>query len=185
MRLKRREYRKKAGRTDPRRYVFLDESGVRTDLTRTHARGPRGERVWDAVPHGRWKTVTAIAAVTLDGPVAPFAFEGPTDAAAFRTYVERVLGPELRRGDVVVMDNLNVHKAAGVTEAIRRRGAEPVFLPPYSPDLNPVELFWAKVKRLLRSAAARSTEAIYRALGEAIRAVTDNDCLSWFVHCGY
>ena len=185
MRRARRAFRRSAGLIPPWRLVFLDESGVRTDLTRTHARCPRGERAVDAVPHGRWKTVTAIAAVTLDGPVAPFAFEGPTDAAAFRTYVEEVLAPELRRGDVVVMDNLSAHKAAGVAEAIRRRRAEVAFLPPYSPDLNPVELLWAKVKASLRSAAARSTEAIYRALGDAIAAVTENDCLSWFVHCGY
>ena len=185
MRRARDEYRRSAVRVPPWRLVFLDESGVRTDLTRTHARGPRGERVWDAVPHGRWRTVTAIAAVTLDGPVAPFAFEGPADAAAFRPYVEKVLAPELRRGDVVVMDNLNVHKAAGVAEAIRRRRARPVFLPPYSPDLNPVELLWAKVKRLLRSAAARTTEAIYRAPGDALAAVTEGDCLNWFIHCGY
>ena len=181
----RREFRRSAASIAPWRLVFLDESGVRTDLTRTHARSPRGERAWGAVPHGRWKTVTAIAAVTLDGPVAPFAFEGPADGLAFRTYVEQVLGPRLRRGDVVVMDNLNVHRSAGVAEAIRRRKAEPVFLPPYSPDLNPVELLWAKVKRRLRSAAARSTDAIYRALGDAFAAVTENDCLSWFVHCGY
>jgi hypothetical protein len=124
VKLARRTYRCSAGQVDPRRLVFLDESGVRTDLTRTHARGPRGERVWDAVPHGRWKTVTAIAAVTLDGPVAPFAFEGATDTAAFRTYTEKVLAPELLPGDIVVMDNLSVHKAAGVAEAIERRGAK-------------------------------------------------------------
>ena len=185
MRRARREFRRSAASIAPWRLVFLDESGVRTDLTRTHARAPRGERATDAFPHGRWRTVTAIAAVTLDGPVAPFAFEGPTDSAAFRAYVEEVLAPELLPGDVVVMDNLNVHKSAGVAEAIRRRKAEPVFLPPYSPDLNPVELLWAKVKNFLRSAAARSTEAIYRALGDAFAAVTENDCLSWFVHCGY
>lgn len=185
MKRARRAFRRSAGLIPPWRLVFLDESGVRTDLTRTHARGPKGERAWDSVPHGRWRTVTAIAAVTLDGPVAPFAFEGPADSAAFRTYVEKVLGPELRRGDVVVMDNLNVHKAAGVAEAIRRRRAVPAFLPPYSPDLNPVELLWAKVKGRLRSAAARTTEAIYHALGDALSAVTESDCLSWFVHCGY
>lgn len=185
MKIARRDYRCSASQVDPRRLVFLDESGVRTDLTRTHARGPRGKRVWDAVPHGRWKTVTAIAAVTLDGPVAPFAFEGATDTAAFRTYVMKILAPELLPGDLVVMDNLSVHKAAGVAEAIERRGARVVYLPPYSPDLNPVELLWAKVKRLLRSAAARSVEAIYKALGQAIAAVTENDCLSWFMHCGY
>ena len=169
----------------PQRLVFLDESGVRTDLTRTHARGPKGERVADAVPHGRWTTVTAIAGVTLEGPVAPFAFEGPADSAAFRTYAEKVLAPELLPGDVVVMDNLRIHKAAGVGEAIRGRGAEAVFLPPYSPDLNPVEPLWAKVKGRLRSAAARSTEAIYRALGDALAAVTRDDCHGWFIHCGY
>ena len=165
--------------------MFLDETGVRTDLTRTHARGPKGERVTDAVPHGRWKTVTAIAGVTLEGPVAPFAFEGPADAAAFRTYAEKVLGPELLPGDVVIMDNLGIHKAAGVAEAIRRRHAEVAFLPPYSPDLNPVEPLWSKVKGRLRSAAARSTEAIYKALGEALDSVTRDDCHGWFIHCGY
>jgi transposase len=165
--------------TPPRRLVFPGESGVRTDLTRTRARGPKGERAWDAVPHGRWRTATAIAAVTLDGPVAPFASEGPADADAFRTYVEKVLAPELRRGDVVVMDDLDVHKAAGVAEAIRRRRARAVYLPPYSPDPNPVELLWAKVRRLLRSAAARSTEAIHRALGDAL-AAAEGDCLNWF-----
>ena len=185
MRRARREFRRSAASIAPWRLVFLDESGVRTDLPRTHARSPRGERAVDAIPHGRWRTVTAIAAVTLGGPVAPFAFEGPADAAAFRTYVEKVLGPQLLPGDVVVMDNLSVHKAAGVAEAIRDRGAEPVFLPPYSPGLSPVELLWSKVKASLRSAAARTTTAIYRGLGDAFAAVTENDCLSWFLHCGY
>ena len=170
---------------DPDKLVFLDESGAQTNLARTRGRCREGERLASAVPHGHWKTYTMVGAVRLDGPCAAALVDGPVDADVFRAYVELVLVPALRPGDVVVMDNLQPHKAAGVREAIEAAGATLLYLPPYSPDFNPIENMWSKVKQLLRSAAARTFEALRDAVWAAMDAVTGDDCRGFFAHCGY
>ena len=170
---------------DPDTLVFLDESGAQTNLARLRGRSPEGERLVAPVPHGHWKTYTMVAAVRLSGPCAAALVDGPVDGDVFKAYVALVLVPSLRPGDVVVMDNLQPHKAAGVREMIEAAGAAPLYLPPYSPDLNPIENMWSKVKQLLRSAAARTLEALQRAVWAALDAVTADDCRGFFAHCGY
>ena len=170
---------------DPSRLVFIDESGAKTDMTRTRGRAPRGVRVVEPVPHGHWQTTTMIAAVRTTGPCAAAAVSGATDSDVFRAYVEHVLVPDLRPGDVVVLDNLQPHKAAGVAEMIEAAGATLRYLPPYSPDFNPIENMWSKVKQFLRAAAARTREALADAITAALNTVTANDCLGFFRHCGY
>jgi transposase len=154
-------------------------------MDRTHGRAPSGVRVDGPVPHGHWKMTTLTAAVRLDGVGACLAFDGATDAAAFETYVERCLAPTLRPGDVVVMDNLACHKSAEAARLIAAAGAEVRLLPAYSPDLNPIERMFSKLKAQLRSAAARTVDALIEAMGEALRAVRPRDILGWFRHSGY
>jgi transposase len=180
---KRRSFRRRVKRIEPRRLVFVDETGVTTAMTPTHAWAPRGERAAGAVP-ASWETITVTAALGLEGVRAPLAFPGATDAAAFRTYVERVLVPELHAGDVVIFDNLKPHYASGVAEAIEAAGAEVLRLPPYSPDYTPIEEMHSKVKVYLRRAAARTKDCLYDALGEALRGVTIQDIAGWFRHAG-
>jgi transposase len=170
---------------EPGRLVFIDESGAKTNMTRPVGRAPRGERVVGRVPHGHWKTTTMISAVRLDGPRACATLDGPVDADTFLAYVALVLVPALRAGDVVVLDNLAAHKAAGVAEAINAAGATVLYLPPYSPDLNPIENMWSKVKSHLRSAAARTLDALGEAIDAALAAVTPDDCRGFFRNCGY
>ncbi len=154
-------------------------------MHRLYGRAPAGERVAGPVPEAGWRMTTLIGAVRRDGVVATLAFEGATDAAAFRAYVEQVLVPALRPGDIVLLDNLAAHKGAAVARAIRKAGAGVWYLPPYSPDFNPIENVWSKVKAFLRTAAARTTEALWTALGEALATVTPQDCRNCFDHCGY
>lgn len=180
---KRRSFRRKVKRIEPKRLVFVDETGVTTAMTPAYARAPRGQRAVGSAP-ASWETVTVIAALGLDGVRAPMAFPGSTDAAAFRTYVERVLVPELRAGDVVIFDNLKPHLASGVAEAIASAGATVLPLPPYSPDYTPIEEMYSKVKTYLRQAAARATSRLYDAVGEALRRVTTQDIVGWFQHAG-
>lgn len=168
-----------------RRFVFLDESGARTDLTRLRGWSPKGRRCPGAAPAGHWKTTTMVSAIRLEGVAASMVLDGPVDAEAFQAYVDQVLAPQLRPGDIVVMDNLPPHKAAGIQEAIETTGAELWYLPPYSPDLNPIEKMWAKIKQLLRSAAARTFQSLWSAIGHALEAVTDADIQGWFSSCGY
>jgi transposase len=156
-------------------------------MDRTHGRAPSGVRVDGPVPHGHWKVTTLTAAVRLDGvpPSACLAFDGATDSACFEAYVERCLVPALRPGDIVVMDNLACHKTAEVARLIGTAGAAVRYLPAYSPDLNPIEQLFSKLKGLLRSAAARTVGAVIEAMGEALRAVRPGDILGWFGHSGY
>jgi transposase len=154
-------------------------------MTRTHGRAGRGRRVEAAVPDGHWKVTTLTAAVRLDGVGACLALDGATDAMAFETYVERCLVPTLRPGDIVVMDNLGAHKAAAIAPLIRSAGAEVRYLPPYSPDLNPIEKMFSKLKSRLRSAAARDFDGLIEAMGAALRSVTEGDINGWFQSCGY
>jgi transposase len=181
---KRQAFRATVAEIDPHRLVFVDETGTNTAMTRTYGRAPRGERVVGTVP-GQWTTVTLISALRLSGVVAPLAFEGATDTPAFQTYVEQVLTPQLQPGDVVIWDNLKPHQDAEVKQLIETAGAELVPLPPYSSDLTPIEELWSKVKTVLKSAAARTTEALYDVMGPALRSVRPEDILGWFRFCGW
>jgi transposase len=165
--------------------VVLDESYATTQFTRLRGRAPRGERVVARVPHGHWKTLTVLAAMTVEGVLTAAAIDAATDADVFRAFVAEALVPCLRRGQVVVMDNLAAHKVAGVREAVEAAGCRVLYLPPYSPDLSPIEPMWSKVKQALRTAAARTVEALTEAVGVALGTVTAGDCLGYFRHCGY
>jgi len=164
---------------------FLDESGALTNLVRTYGRSDCGRRCVGYTPQGHWKVMTAVAAVRLDGLTAPFTIDCPMDGEVFGVYVDRVLVPTLRPGDVVVMDNLTAHKRPQVKELIEAAGASVLYLPPYSPDYNPIEMIWSKVKRLLRSIAARTVDSLHDAFGVAFTAVTTADIRGCFRHCGY
>jgi len=165
--------------------VFLDEAGAKTNLTRLRGRAPRGQRVHARAPAGRWQTTTMISSIRWDGTTACLAIEGATDTEVFRAYVREVLCPTLRAGDMVIMDNLSPHKNDLTLELIEQAGATVRFLPAYSPDLNPIEKMWSKVKQFLRSAEARTQEALTAAIGAALRRVTRQDAVNWFASCGY
>ena len=180
---KRRRYRRKVAQIDAKRLVFVDETGVNTAMTPSHAWAPRGERAVGSVPTS-WGSTTVIAALALDGVRAPFVFRGGTDTQAFGTSVEEVLAPELRPGDVVVFDNLKPHRSPQGRRSIRRAGASVLPLPPYSSDYDPIEELWSKFKGELRRVAERTTEGLYRAVGETLEHVTLQDILGWFNHSG-
>ncbi len=156
-------------------------------MTRLYGRAPVGQRCHYAAPHGHWKTTTMLSAIRSTGVIrdASIVFDGATDAMVFRSYVEQCLAPSLKAGDIVVMDNLASHKVAGVREAIDRVGASVWYLPPYSPDLNPIEKLWSKVKTWLRRVAARTVERLIHAIGDALRAVSEQECRAYFRSCGY
>lgn len=164
--------------------LFLDETGAKTNMTRLFGRAPRGARAVDAAPNGHWHTTTLIAAIGLMGAKAPMVVEGATDTAVFTAYVEQVLVPELKPGMVVVMDNLSPHKAPAVAAAIQAAGAELWHLPPYSPDLNPIELMWSKIKAMLRSMKARTEQGLHDAIATALDAISSDDAKGWFRRCG-
>ena len=168
-----------------RQYVFLDECGVTTDLLRRYGRGPRGLRVTDHTPCSHWEAHTVIAALRLTGLGAPAVFDGPIDSPSFLAYVEQVLVPTLRPGDVVVLDNLAVHKQPEVRTAIAQAGASIRFLPPYSPDFNPIELAFAKLKAFLRAARPRSYEQVCTLMAIALDLFTPDECANYVRHCGY
>lgn len=170
---------------DPARLVFLDESGVRTDLVRRYGRGLRGERVIDHAPDSRWHTTTFLAALRLTGLTAPAVFDGPIDGESFLAYIVQVLAPTLRPGDIVVMDNLSCHKSPAVRTALARVGAQLWFLPKYSPDLNPIELCFAKLKSILRAARARTREDLWATIGSCVPRFAPTECRNYFRHCGY
>jgi transposase len=154
-------------------------------MTRLYGRAPRNQRVVDAVPHGHWKTSTFIGALRCDGLTAPGLFDGAINGDAFLAYVEQVLVPTLRRGDVVIMDNLGSHKVKGVREAIEAAGASLMFIPPYSPDLNPIEQAFAKLKALLRAKKLRTVEALWKAIGSIVDCFTPQECANFLRHAGY
>jgi transposase len=170
---------------DPARLVFIDESGATCAMTRRYGRAEPGVRVEGAVPDAHWTVTTMIGAVRLEGVAALTSIEAATDGPTFLSFVREVLVDALRPDDVVVMDNLGSHKVAGVREAIEKAGANLLYLPPYSPDLNPIEPFWSKIKSRLRDAAARTTEALREAIAAAASAVTPQNLCGWFGHCGY
>jgi transposase len=181
----RRGWRRQQPKLDPARLVFIDESGAKTNMTRLRGRAPRGERLHASAPCGRWESTTMISSVRLDGSTACMTIEGATNTEVFRAYVKEILLPTLRVGDMVVMDNLGAHKNAETIALIESAGAEAVFLPPYSPDLNPIEMMWSKVKSILRKLEPRDTDSLLTAIGTALSKVTASDAIGWFGHCGY
>lgn len=170
---------------DPVAFVFLDETGATTNMARRYGWGPRNERLVDAAPHGHWKTTTFLAGLRSTGIVAPLVLDGPMTGEAFRAYVEQFLAPVLSPGDVVVMDNLAAHKVAGVREAIAAVGASVLYLPPYSPDLNPIEQAFSKLKTLLRKASARTRDALWTTIGTSLEAFSPDECRNYLQNSGY
>ncbi len=170
---------------DPARLVFIDETGATTKMARLRGRSPRGERCRAAVPHGHWKTTTLVAGLRLGGMTAPMVIDGAMNGAAFTAYAEHMLVPTLGPGDIVVMDNLPAHKVKGAREAIEKAGAILLFLSPYSPDFNPIEQAFAKLKALLRNAAARTVDALEQARADAHDAFTPHECANYFANSGY
>jgi transposase len=179
------EYREVAGEFDLERLKFVDESGVNLALTRLFGRAPKGQRVVDAVPKNYGENVTLLGALSLAGVEALMTVNGATDGAVFLTFVREVLAPTLAPGDVVIWDNLGAHRSVSVRAAVEARGARLVFLPPYSPDLNPRERCWSKLKTYLRAAKARTRETLEAAIKHALATVTEADARAWFRHCGY
>jgi transposase len=170
---------------DPDRVVFVDETWAKTNMTRTYGRSPRGQRLVERVPYGRWETTTFLGAMRSTGFVAPLCVEGAINGALFQAWVEQHLAQVLRPGDTVVMDNLSSHKGSSVAAAIEAVGAEVRYLPPYSPDLNPIELAFSKFKKLLRDGAQRTTEKLWRLCGQVLDLFTENECRNYIAHCGY
>ena len=165
--------------------MFVDETWASTNMTRKYGRSLKGQRLVGAVPHGHWKTTTFVAALRSDGLTAPIVIDGAMNGDLFVAYVEQQLAPTLRPGDLVVMDNLSAHKRAAVKTAIEAAGAELRYLPPYSPDLNPIELAFAKLKHLLRSTGQRTVEGLWTFLGQALDVFTATECRNYIRHCGY
>ena len=172
---------------DPARFIFLDESGAKTNMTRLYGRAPIGERCIDRTPHGHWKTMTMVSAIGVAGVMqeATMVVDGAMNSVTFLGYVEQFLTPSLRPGDIVVMDNLASHKVKGVREAIEAAGCDLWYLPPYSPDFNPIEKLWSKVKAWLRRVSATTFDALCDAIADALRAVTADECANYFASCGY
>jgi len=181
----RERWRQEQPSFDPARLVFLDETGTTTNMARTRGRSRRGERIVGRVPHGHWKIITFLAGLRCDGITAPFVIDGPMDGEVFRAYVRHCLVPTLKPGDIVILDNLKPHKVAGVREMIEAAGASLRYLPPYSPDLNPIELLFAKLKALLRKAAERTIEDLWRRIGSLLDAFTPSECAAYLRHAGY
>lgn len=170
---------------NPAGLVFIDETWATTNMTRRYGRAPRGERVIASVPHGHWKTSTFVAGLRLEGMTAPLVIDGAMNGETFLAYIEQFLAPTLKPGDLVIMDNLPSHKVAGVREAIEACGADLIYLLPYSPDLNPIEQAFAKLKALLRKAAARSVEALWKVIGESLSCYSPTECENYLADAGY
>ena len=165
--------------------VFVDESSATTTMIRMYGRSPVGERAVESAPLGHWDTHTMVSAIRCDGPFAPLLLEGALDGEVFTAWVEQMLIPELRPHDVVVLDNVQPHRVQAVARLLAASGHRPVYLPPYSPDLNPIEEMWSKVKHFLRGAKARTWDELLKAMADALKTVTQKDCIGYFRHCGY
>ena len=165
--------------------VFIDETWTSTGMTRRYGRAPRGERCLDSAPHGHWETTTFVGALRRRRLSAPMVIDGPMDGETFLAYVRQFLCPTLQPGDRVILDNLSSHKVAGVKEAITAAGATVHYLPPYSPDLNPIEKFFSKLKARLRQAAQRSRDALWKEIGELLNTLSPGECTNFFASCGY
>jgi transposase len=170
---------------DVRNLVFIDESGVQKNMTRSYGRIIGGERLRESAPGGSWDTTTMISSIRLDGTTAAMTITGSTDAVVFKTYVSEILCPTLCEDDIVIMDNLSSHKVPGIREIIEATGAELMYLPPYSPDYNPIEKMWSKIKAFLRKTKARSPEILNEAISDAFRSISASDASGWFESCGY
>ena len=170
---------------DPARLVFIDETGTNTAMARRYGRARRGERLVAAVPHGHWKTTTFVAGLRQGAIIAPCVIDKPMNGVIFKAYVEQMLAPSLSPGDIVIMDNLSSHKVMGIAEAIQARNAKLYYLPPYSPDLNPIEQVFAKLKALLRKAAERSIDALWKTTGRILDEFTPQECANYFENSGY
>jgi len=168
-----------------KRPIFLDETWFTTSMTRLFGYAPRGQRLVDAIPYGHWKTTTFVGGLTADGFIAPMVLDGAMSAAAFTAYIEQVLAKEVRPGDLVILDNLSSHKTAGVRAAFARHGIAYRYLPPYSPDLNPIENAFSKLKRLVRTAAERTVDALWSAIGRLLDQFRPTECRNYIRHCGY
>jgi len=178
-------WRKYQPRIDIARLVFIDETWVKTNMAPLRGWSPQGQRLVAHVPHGHWKTMTFLAALRCDRLTAPCVFDGPINGESFRRYVEQFLAPSLKPGDIVIMDNLGSHKGEAVRASIRSAGARLLFLPPYSPDLNPIEQLFAKLKHLLRNAKERSIETAWRRIGTLLQCFTADECTNYFRNAGY
>jgi transposase len=170
---------------DPRKVVFIDETWAKTNMTRIYGRAPQGSRLIEKIPCGRWQTTTFLGALRAEGFVAPLTVEGAINGALFRAWIEQHLAPTLKPGDIVVMDNLSSHKVTGVRQAIEATGAQLRYLPPYSPDLNPIELAFSKFKKLLRDGAERTVDKLWTLCGHILNDFSETECRNYFKHCGY
>jgi transposase len=182
---RRQQWKAYQDRIDPTRLVFIDETWTKTNMAPLRGWGPCGQRLPAKVPHGRWTTMTFLAALRHDRVEAPWLIDGPINGQTFRQYIDEVLIPTLRPGDIVVMDNLGSHKSSAVRQALRAAGTKLFFLPKYSPDLNPIEMLFAKLKHGLRKAAKRTEQAIYDALVDLLPTVPSTECANYFAHAGY
>jgi transposase len=178
-------WREAVATRDPQRFVFVDESGAHTSLTRLYGWAPHDERATGSAPRNHGKNTTLVVALTPDGLQAPWLIEGAMDTATFEWYISEALGPTLRPGQVVVLDNLSAHKAANIRQALAARGCDLLFLPPYSPDFTPIEQAFSKIKAVLRGLGARTYDALQEAVRLAIEAITHDDAVAWFAHAGY
>lgn len=185
MRRSRRRWKKSQSNLDIKKLVFLDETGAKTNMTRRYGWGQSAKRVDDSVPHGHWQTTTLIQAIDYRGTRVAATTNGPNNSWVFETFIDWLLAPALREGDILIMDNLSSHKNARVLEKIKATGAEVRFLPPYSPDLNPIEQIFSKIKAYLRKVAVRTERKLENAIGKAIETVTAEDCLHCFKNAGY
>jgi transposase len=177
--------RKEQPTLDPKKLVFIDETAATTKMTRFYGRAPQGKRLVDKVPHGHWKTTTFICGLRYDGVTAPFVLDGPMDGPHFLAYVEQILAPTLKKGQIVFLDNVSTHKVDGVEEAIATRGALAIFLPAYSPDLNPIEQLFARLKSFLRKMKARTVEELWRAIASFLKEVSKDECKAYLANSGY
>ena len=182
---RRAQWIKYQDRVDPARLVFINETWTRTNMAPLRGWAPRGSRLIAKVPAGRWKTMTFLAALRHDRIDAPWLLDGPINAESFQLYVEKVLCPTLKPGDIVIMDNLGSHRGNAIRAAIRRQGARLIFLPPYSPDLNPIEQVFAKLKHLMRKAAERTLEATWRRIGTLLNQFSKQECANYLANAGY
>lgn len=182
---KRAEWRASQEHIDPAKVVFIDETWAKTNMTRRYGRSALGTRLTEKTPCGRWQTTTFLGALRAEGFIAPLTAEGAINGELFRAWVEQHLAPVLKPGDIVVMDNLSSHKVAGVRQAIEAAGAELRYLPPYSPDLNPIELAFSKFKKLLRDGAERTVDKLWKLCGSVLDYFTERECRNYFQHCGY
>ena len=182
---RREQWPQTCAKLDPRKLVFIDETWAKTNMTRRHGRSRKGQRLIGYAPHGHWKTTTFIAALRFDNLGAPMVLDGPINGNVFTEYVSQVLAPTLTPGDIVVLDNLSSHKRKEAHRIIREKGASLLFLPPYSPELNPIEMVFSKIKALLREAQERTVEALWQKIGTLIEKITPDECVNYFRHAGY